>query len=215
MECLPITVLFLLTIIMDNKMKKTIIISILSLFLHCVGHAQAVDSIYNLTAYGNIGLVRNITSFDYEYPSLDRSGLVGNIKIMWKPDYLIRAGIEVGRSDVYSVNEENLQTEYGMTNLQTDVYAWTFMAVFSMSPLEQFELNLATGLAFTTVNNSAFETESTSTDFGSVFMLSAGYFIPLSKDIQIGTELRGMKIAKYDDYTLALQLSVTYKFLEW
>jgi hypothetical protein len=46
-------------------------------------------------------------------------------------------------------------------------------------------------------------------------MLSAGYFFPLSNDLQIGTELRGMKIAKYDDYTLALQVSVAYKFFEW
>ncbi|MDZ7624385.1 MAG: hypothetical protein U5J96_08090 [Ignavibacteriaceae bacterium] len=196
-------------------MKKTILIATLILIYLGSGYGQSVDSIYNLTAYGNLGFVRNITSFDFEYPSLDRNGFIGNLKIMWKPDYLLRAGIEVSRSDVYSVNESAVPTDSGTTSLQTDVYAWTYMAVFSMSPVTNLEINLATGLGFTTVNNSAFGVESSSTDFGSVFMLSAGYFFPVSKDFNIGAELRGMKIAKYDDYTIALQLSLAYKFLEW
>ncbi len=215
MVCSRTIVLYSLTITMDNKMKNIIIILTLILINLSSGYGQSVDSIYNLTAYGNLGIVRNITSFDYEYPNLERNGIIGNLKVMWKPDYLLRAGIEVSRSDVYSVNESAVATDSGTTSLNTDVYAWTYMAVFSMSPVTNLEINMATGLAFTTVNNSAFGSESTSTDFGSVFMLSAAYFIPIAKDMQLGAELRGMKIAKYDDYTIALQISFAYKFFEW
>ena len=125
---------------------------------------------------------------------------------MWKPDYLVRAGIEVGRTDLYSVDESSIPTDSGTTNLQTDVYSWNFMLVFSMSPIDNLEINVGTGLAFNTVNNSAFENESTSTDGGSVFMISSGYYIPVSKDLMVGTELRWMHIPKYDDQTISLQL---------
>ena len=185
-------------------MKQKILLLILFLIFHNITSAQTADSLYNLTAYGNFG-----------FDGLNRNGIIGNLKVMWKPDYLLRAGLEVSMTDVYSVDESSVPTDSGVTSLQTDVYAWTFMGVFSMSPVKNLELNVATGLAFTTVNNSAFETESSSTDFGSVFMISAGYFFPVSKDFNIGAELRAMKIAKYNDYTLAMQVSFMCKFLEW
>ena len=196
-------------------MKKLFLIPILIFIICKVTSAQTADSIHNLTAYGNFGLVRNVTSFDYEFSGLDRNGIIGNFKVMWKPDYLLRAGLEVSMSDVYSVEQSSVPTDSGVTNLKTNVYAWTFMGVFSMSPIENLEVNLATGLAFTTVKNSAFGNESSSTDFGSVFMLSTAYYFPVTKDFNPGLELRGMKIAKYDDYTIALQISFMYKFLKW
>jgi hypothetical protein len=196
-------------------MKKTILI--LSSFLIICGsvRAQTADTLYNLTAYAGAGFVRNITTFDYEYASLNRNGFLANIRVMWKPDYLLRFGIELGKTDIYSVNETNLQTDFGVTDLNTDVYAWSIMTIFSMSPFKNFEINLGTGHTFTTVNNTSFENESTSTDGGSSFMLSAGYYFPLSKALRLGGELRGMKINKYDDYLISLQVSLSYKFLEW
>ena len=215
MECLLITPHFLLTIIMDNKMKKLILFLFSFLIIYSSVNAQNADSLYNLTVYAGGGYVRNITSFDYEYASLNRNGFLANLRVMWKPDYLIRAGFEVGRTDVYSLNEKDIQTDFGTTDLKTDVYAWSIMAVFSMSPFKNFEVNLGTGHAFTTVNNTSFGNESTSTDGGSAFMISTGYYFPVSKDLQLGGELRGMKIAKYDDYLISLQVSLAYKFLEW
>jgi hypothetical protein len=200
---------------MGSKMKKTIIFLFSFLVIFSSVNAQTADTLYNLTAYGGLGYVRNVTSFDYEYASLNRNGFLANLRVMWKPDYLIRAGFEVGRTDVYSINETNLPTEFGTTDLKTDVYAWSMMAIFSMSPFKNFEVNLGTGHAFTTVNNTSFGNESTSTDGGSCFMLSTGYYFPVSKDLQLGGELRGIKINKYDDYLISLQVSLAYKFLEW
>jgi len=196
-------------------MKKIILILFSFFIIYNSGNAQTADSIYNLTAYAGGGYVRNITSFDYEYSSLNRNGFLANLRVMWKPDYLIRAGIEVGRTDVYSVNEANIQTEYGTTNIKTDVYAWSSMAVFSMSPIRNLEVNLGTGIAFSTVKNSSFGNESTSTDVGSVFMISTGYYFPVTKDLHIGAELRAVRIPKYDDNLIALQVSIAYKFFEW
>jgi len=198
---------------MDNNMKQTFLF--LFLLLYSSGLAKTPDSIYTFTAYGGIGYVRDIAEFNYEFPSLNRGGFLANLRVMWKPDYLLRAGIEVGRTDLYSVDEPSISTDSGATNLKTDVYAWNFMLVFSMSPIKNLEINAGTGVAFNTVNNSAFGNESTSTDGGSVFLISSGYYIPVSKYLKIGAELRWMHIPKYDDQTISLQLSLAYTFLEY
>jgi hypothetical protein len=200
---------------MDNKMKKYIIVLFAFLFLSNTGFTQNADSLYSLTAYGGFGYVRNISSFDYEFPGLNKNGILGNIRIMWEPEYLIHGGIEVGRSDIYSVDQSNISTDSGSTNLETDLYSWTFMLVFSMSPLTNLEINAGTGWGFNTVNNTAFEDESTSTEAGSVFMVSAAYYYPISEKLKAGAEIRFMHLPKYDDQTLAIQLSIAYTFLEY
>jgi hypothetical protein len=196
-------------------MKKIFLFLISFFLLHSSGLTQTPDSIYTFTAYGGAGYVRNIADFEYELPSLNKNGFLAGLRVMWKPDYLVRAGIEVGRTDLYSVDESSIPTDSGTTNLQTDVYSWNFMLVFSMSPIDNLEINIGTGMAFNTVNNSAFGNESTSTDGGSVFMVSSGYYIPVSNDLMIGAELRWMHIPKYDDQTISLQLSFAYRFLEY
>ncbi|MBE0571775.1 MAG: hypothetical protein IH618_09555 [Ignavibacteriaceae bacterium] len=196
-------------------MKKTFLFLIAFLLFQSSGYSKSPDSLYTFTAYGGAGYVRNIAQFDYEFPSLNKNGFLAGLRVMWKPDYLVRAGIEVGRTDLYSVDESSIPTDSGTTNLQTDVYSWNFMLVFSMSPMDNLEINVGTGMAFNTVNNTAFGNESTSTDGGSVFMISSGYYFPVSEDLMVGAELRWMHIPKYDDQTISLQLSIAYTFLEY
>jgi hypothetical protein len=200
---------------MDNNMKQTFLFLFSFLLLYSSGLAKTPDSIYTFTAYGGIGYVRDIAEFNYEFPSLNRGGFLAGLRVMWKPDYLLRAGIEVGRTDLYSIDEPSISTDSGTTNLKTDVYAWNFMLVFSMSPIKNLEINAGTGVAFNTVNNSAFGNESTSTDGGSVFMISSGYYTEVSKNLRVGAELRWTHIPKYDDQTISLQLSLAYTFLEY
>jgi hypothetical protein len=161
--------------------EKYIIVLFAFLFLSNTGFTQNADSLYRLTAYGGFGYVRNISSFDYEFPGLNKNGLLGNIKIMWEPEYLIHGGIEVGRSDLYSVDQSNIPTDSGSTNLQTDLYSWTFMFVFSMSPLANFEINAGTGWGVNTVNNTACHEDSPSTEAGSVCLVSELITIPFQK----------------------------------
>lgn len=215
MVCLQTTLHYSHTITMVNEMKQKFIILFVLLFSFGACYAQSGDSIYTLTAYGGFGYVRNISSFNYELPGLNKNGLIGNLRIMWKPDYLLRAGIEVGRTDLYSVDQPDIQTDSGSTNLKTDVYSWTYMFVFSMSPLNNLDINAGTGWGFNTVNNSLFGNESTSTEVGSVFMVSSAYYYPVSGNLKVGAEIRFMHLPKYDDQIFTLQFSIAYIFLEY
>lgn len=196
-------------------MKQTILVIFSFLFINNSGQAQSADTLYSLTVYANGGYVRNISEFEIELPGLNRNGFIGTVRIMWKPENLLRAGLEFGITQVYSVDEESVQTDSGTTNLNTNVNAYPIMAVFSMSPMENLDINIGTGIAITSSTNSSFGNESSASDFGGVFMISAGYFFPVSNNFRIGSELRGTKIYKYDDYNIALMISLAYKFLEY
>ena len=196
-------------------MKKTIYSLLIFLCIYSTGYSQKADTLYSLSAYVGLGYAYDLASFDYEYGSLNRGGLQGYLRVMWKPEYLLRGGIEFGYTSVYSIEESNIQTISGTTDLKTNVYAYPLMIVFSMSIIQNWEVNAGTGFAFSVVKNEAFGESSFSSDGASTFMLSTAYYWQVMKDSRLGMELRGTALPKYDDYLITLSASFAYTFLEY
>ena len=197
-------------------MKKITLLLVAFLFIYNNAFSQNKDSLYSLTAYVGAGYVYNVTSFDYEYASLNRGGWLANLRVMWKPDYLLRGGIEFGYTGVYSIDEENVQTDYGTTSIKTTSYAYPLMIVFSMSIMENWEANFGTGIAFSVTKNESFDQpEAFSSNGSSTSMISTAYYYPVMKDSRLGLELRGTWLPKYDDYLVSLAVSFAYTFLEY
>jgi hypothetical protein len=200
---------------MDNKMKKTLILLIAFICIHATGYSQTPDTLYSLSAYLGGGYSYDVASFDYEYDGLNRGGFQGYLRVMWHPEYNLSGGLEFGYTGVYSVEENNIETISGTTDLSTNVYAYPLMLVFSMSIVKNWEVNIGTGLAFSVVKNEAFGESSFSSDGASTSMISTGYYFPVGKDTRLGGELRFTALPKYDDYLITLSLSFAYKFLEY
>ena len=197
-------------------MKKTIFFLAAFLFIYNNAYSQKPDSLYSLNAYLGAGYVYNVTSFDYEYASLNRGGLQGYIRVMWKPEFLLRGGIEFGYTGVYSVDEGSVQTlNYGTTSIKTTSYAYPLMIVFSMSIMENWEANYGTGVAWSVVKNEAFGESSFSSNASSTSMVSTAYYWNVMKNSRLGVELRATWLPKYDDYLVALAASFAYKFFEY
>ncbi|HMK37918.1 MAG TPA: hypothetical protein VK569_01170, partial [Bacteroidota bacterium] len=93
--------------------------------------------------------------------------------------------------------------------------AWLFIPVFSMSPIPPVEVNLGIGSALYTTTASSFGITASSTGFGSAFLASVAYLVPLSGNLRLGGELKFMRLNKYEDNNLSLQITFSYKFLEW
>jgi len=200
---------------MDNKMKNSILILVAFIFIYGNAYSQKADSLYSLTAYVGAGYVYNVTSFDYEYASLNRGGWNANLRIMWKPEFLLSGGIEFGYTGVYSIDEGSIQTDSGTTSIKTTSYAYPLMIVFSMSPKENWEVNFGTGVAFSVVKNEAFGSDAFSSNASSTAMISTAYYMPVMKNSVLGLELRGTYLPKYDDYLISLGASFAYKFFEY
>ena len=196
-------------------MKKTIYLFLVFLCIYSTAFSQKKDTLYSLNAYLGFGYSYDVVSFDYEYGSLNRGGLQGYLRVMWHPEYLLSGGIEFGYTNVYSIDESNIQTEFGTTNLKTDVHTYPLLVVFSMPIIPNWEVNIGTGFAFTAVNNEAFGESSFSSNGASASMISTAYYWPVMKDSRLGGELRFMALPKYDDYLITFSLSFAYKFLEY
>jgi len=197
-------------------MKKSIFFLAAFLFIYNNAYSQKPDSLYSLTAYLGAGFVYNVTSFDYEYASLNRSGLQGYLRVMWKPEFLLRGGIEFGYTGVYTVDEGRVETaNYGTTSIKTTSYAYPLMIVFSMSIMDNWEANYGTGIAWSVVKNEAFGESSFSSNGSSTSMVSTAYYWNVMKNSRLGVELRATWLPKYDDYLISLAASFAYKFFEY
>lgn len=196
-------------------MKNTILFLVAFIFIYNNAYSQKADSLYSLTAYLGAGYVYNVTTFDYEYASLNRGGLNANLRIMWKPEFLLRGGIEFGYTGVYSIDEGSVQTDSGTTSIKTNSYAYPLMIVFSMSIMDNWEVSYGTGVAFSVVKNEAFGSNSFSSNGSSTIMASTSYYWPVMKNSRLGLELRGTWLPKYDDYLISLGASFAYQFFEY
>lgn len=200
---------------MDNKMKKTFFILFVFICSYTTVYSQTSDTLYNFTAYIGGGYSYDVASFDYEFDGLNRGGFQGYLRVMWQPEYELRGGLEFGYTSVYSVEESDIQTFNGTTDLNTNVYAFPLMIVFSMSIVQNWEVTIGTGFGFSVVKNEAFGQNSFSSDAASTSMISTGYYFPVGKDTRLGGEFRFTALPKYDDYLVTLSLSFAYKFLEY
>ena len=198
-----------------NSMNKSAAVLAGFLLFSVLARGQSASPIYALTAYASTGYVRNLSQFEAPPPGLNQNGFAGSIRIMWKPEYLLSAGLEVGRTHIYSVNQDQVQTEFGTTDLHSSKDAWLILPVFSMSPLPALEVNVGIGSAISTATVESFGNTSNSSEFGSAFMASVAYLVPLSGNLRLGGELKFIRINKYEDDNLSLQVTLAYRFLEW
>jgi hypothetical protein len=196
-------------------MNKRLVLLAGLTFCSMVAYGQSASPIYTLTAYANVGFVRNFSQFEAQPAGLDRTGFAGSIRVMWKPEYLLSAGLEVDRTHVYSVDQDQVQSEFGTTDLHASKAAWLILPVFSMSPLPALEVNVGIGSAISTASVESFGNTSNSSEFGSAFMASVAYLVPLSENLRLGGELKFLRINKYEDDNLSLQVTLAYRFLEW
>jgi len=196
-------------------MKKTILFLFAVSFFCNTAYSQNSDSLYSFTSYLGAGYVYNISSFEYEFGSLNRGGLQANLRVMWKPEHLLSGGFEFGYTDVYSIDNDNFPIDSGFTSVSTNLYAYQFMVIFMMPIIENWEVNIGTGAAFSTTKTNAFGLESISTFIASTSIISTGYYWSVMKDSRLGGELRFTALPKYGDYTVSLLVSFAYKFLEY
>jgi len=173
------------------------------------------DTLYSLTAYVSGGYARNVSEFTISPAGLSRSGLVGALRIMWKPEHLLRMGLEIGRTHVYTVKQEGLQTAFGKTDVNMTLNATPWFLVFSMAPFDNVDVYLGGGGAFETTSSEAFGSTSATGSLSGAAMAAVSYMLPLSEKWSLGGEMKWLYMDKYDDMVVSLQVMVSYRFLEW
>jgi hypothetical protein len=189
-------------------MIKATVVGVALLVLAGPLHGQAQQVPSPLTIYGSFGYVRNVSHFEEPIPGINQNGVAGSLRVMWNHGHLLSAGLEAGLTRVYAVQQ---QLADGAT-LDATLDAVPILVVFSMSPWRRVHLNVGTGFAISKSAISSMGSDASSSSFGTTFMGSAGYFVPFSGRFEVGGELKFLRIAKYDDNNLSLNLALAYKF---
>lgn len=178
-------------------------------------NAQTSDTTYALIAYGGGGYVRNISQFDITPEGLQRNGFGGTLRVMWKPEHLLRLGLETGLTQVYYVKTENVQTGFGATDFTSSMNAVPILLALSMPLTERIDVYAGMGSFLLYSNTESFGSNVTASAMSVGFSLGVSYMTPLEGDWGIGGELKWYHLDKFSDDTITLQVMVSYRFLEW
>jgi hypothetical protein len=187
--------------------------------------AGDAETPYQLNAYIGIGYNRFISSLNED--GLNKNGFNGTLKILWKPEHLLRVGIETGYIRLFSVTVSNLDTEFGRTYLRTRMSAIPLFLIWSMELGKKFEINIGTGgfLLYSLVDS--FDNKVTSTEFSNGYIISLTYLSNLYRDFdigvelkwdyvnKIGNELRWGSLKRLSDGNILVQFVFKYHLLEW
>jgi hypothetical protein len=196
-------------------MTKTLLTLTLLLALTGPALGQSGDVPSTLTVYAGGGYAHGLSTFDPPVAGVNTDGFAGSLRVMWKPEYLISAGLEVGHTDIYSIEQMGVQSDSGTGNVSATNRAWPIIIVFSMSPYRGIELQAGFGMAISETNAESFGSSVSAGGVGSAFMLSGAYLVPLSSEFRLGGEIKYTNMNKYDDQVLAVQLVLAYRLLEW
>ena len=126
------------------------------------------------------------------------------IRAMWKPDFLLRVGIETGLVQFYSYTIDD-----GGVKSSTSLEAVPILLTFSM-PVTR-NLNLYTGTGTYMMRSTLdYNDKVTTSSFSLGYMLAAAYDFPLTENLGINTEVKWLKAVPTRDGSLNLQVHLRW-----
>lgn len=194
---------------LNNKIFLPLLI-MFSLGLGLKGQDATVKSGNKLTAYIGGGI-----SFYQGTPGTP-SGLAATVtrikpaatlRVMWKPDFLLRLGLESGLVQFYSykIDDNGIKSS-------TSVEAVPILLVFSMPVTRNFNLYSGTGTyIMRSVLN--YDGKVTTTGLSLGWMAAAAYDFPISPTLGINAEIKWHKAVPTRDGSLNAQVQLRWDFL--
>jgi hypothetical protein len=171
---------------------------------------QEPDTTYAFILSAGGGITRNVSVFSQTPGGLDQMGFSGTVRIMWKPEYLIRAGLETGYTHIYTITTPPITTSAGTGEASAVLSAVPIQLMLSMPLWDDFELYGGAGIY---IVNSHLEGFGTSLDqsvvsMGNTFALS--YSRPVSEGMRLGTEVKWLYMDKFQDNNFTLHFMLYY-----
>jgi hypothetical protein len=140
-----------------------------------------------------------------------------SVRLVWQPEHKLRLGIESGLTYMYSTTR--IQVDGNAEKLTANLKVIPIFLSLSMAVIKRFELNFGTGwtsMVYTIRINKSDKNKVTGSSFSmSNFSAGCSYYIPLSKKIDLGTEVKYLYIGKTDDYHVSGLITFSYKLKSW
>ena len=164
---------------------------------------------------GSVGLGYARFISDMDLSGLNQNGFAGSLKIMWKPEYLLRVGLETGYYRLYSFEQQGIATDFGTADVSSSLSAMPIFVNWAMQVLPAVEIFAGIGPTFLFTSFESFGTKAETTQISTSYAVGATYTRRISETIELGGELKYYRINKIEDGTLSLQFVMVYKLLDW
>jgi len=192
-------------------MARTILLLlVLGLF---VPLARAGENPYRLYLVGGAGYTAYIADTP---PGTDnKGGFSGTVRVLWKPDHRLSLGIETGYLSLYSIDQKNVSTDFGPTDIFALRSAVPIAIVFTMDIIEGLQITVGGGEFIVYGTTESFGNKVSSSALTTSFMGAASYFWPVNEILEIGGEAKWYHASKFEDTGLSFQVMGRWKFLQW
>lgn len=194
-------------------MKRLIFIILISFICQQNLFGQTKEAKYYVNTFASAGYGVFLTDLDAQ--GLNNSGFNGSFRIMWQPEHLLSLGLETGFIQFYTLSQSNVDTDFGVTDIETKLTAVPILIVYSMKIIDQVQINLGTGLYILYSTVDSHNNKVTSSQVSSGFMLSGSYSYPLNNSFSLGGELKWNYVNKINDGSLSLQFVLKYVLVEY
>ncbi len=177
--------------------------------------AQVEDTTYSLILYVGGGYSRNLSTFETPLEGLNKNGFGGAVRVMWRPEHLLRIGLETGFMQVYYVKQENVQGRYGETDFSSYLNVVPLSLSFSMRLTEHLEGYIGSTSYLLLSRTESFGSTATGSMLSIGFSAALSYIWPIGDDWGVGCELKWYHIEKSRDNNVMLYVMFSYRFLQW
>ncbi|HEX8461228.1 MAG TPA: hypothetical protein VF623_07355 [Segetibacter sp.] len=146
----------------------------------------------------------------YLQPKLARFNQVSTARIMWKPDYRLKAGFESGYMTFYSYKLTDSIGNKGRIALN----AIPVLLEFSIAVKKHINLFAGPGVYILNTNLD-YAGKATSQKITTGWMAAAAYVQPITKELGIGAEAKWLYAAETIRGSFGVQVQLVWRFLTW
>jgi hypothetical protein len=159
---------------------------------------------------GGVSMSSVVRSVDVSKAEYSRTGVAGNLRVLWRPGYRLAIGAEVGSVGISSltVKSDSLFSTGSSMNLT----AIPMMAVFAME-WYGVELSAGPGVVLYQFNGSADNQLTQSSDIEIAWSVGVQYFLPINSSLRVGIGARELVIPERRVNSTAVLAGVEWSWL--
>ena len=174
--------------------------------------AQTPDTSYAWILYAGGGYTRNFSEFNFKPEGIMQNGFTGTVRVMWKPEHLLRVGLETGYHYVYGTKVESFTNEFGTSDARTSLHVMPILLVISMPVVDRFSVWLGAGGGLLTSHVEFFGETTDASSFTPYAYLGASYMYPIARDLCLGGEARYVYMERFRDQNFSVQVMLSWQF---
>ncbi len=152
-----------------------------------------------------------MTDMEYE-GARSNHPFVFTFEAMWHPEHILSVGISSGYLPLYSLKSKFYDTVYGDTKAELSLNSIPIIAVFSMEPIENFELFAGLGGFVLLSDVTSFDNEVSSTSWSNAYLVGCSYRYPVYPDFKLGAEAKAYYTNRLENFNLFFGISGKWTF---